>query len=346
LCLSGKGNLIMTTARPIVLFILLIVAGCLLVLQLRPTGTLPATPTTPLEVLPAGSLPTPSKYWIAQQMEVAYRALNSSYTPPNKYTEITRAQTYYFPRHNVMLTGIPKAGCTNWKIAMLRAEGALTDYQEKMLAVYAENVHGPMCEKYRMSSYKRSWNTTYNERIKSVQSVLVLRNPWVRAVSAYRQKLSSEHRTGGVLWGMKRIIVEDMRGEGAWHSKEDAPTFKEFIQYSIKENGIGDRHFRPQWKYISHDLIRYDHVIPLELVGQMVGPLFAELEIDRKNLEGSYDHTSDPRNQSSVVKAREFLSSLSLELVEEFYKIYKIDFMLLNYSNFTDPNFPLPVGYY
>eukprot|EP00116_Pleurobrachia_bachei_P006171 sb/3466433/ len=288
----------------------------------------------------------PSKEWIAQQMEKAYRALNSSYTPPSNYTEVTQPQTYYCPNINVFLTAIPKNGCSNWKVAMLRAEGVLNEWAERHIARDAEWIHGGISHAYRMPQYRNSWNTTYDERIKSVQSVLVLRNPWVRAVSAYRQKLSSEHRKGGVLYGLQKWIVERMRGKGAWQSREDSPSFKEFIEYSIQVGGINDRHFRPQWKYLSYDLIRYDHVIPLELAAQMVGPLFAELDIDRNNLEGSYDHTSDPRNQSSVVKAREFLSSLSLELVEEFYKIYKIDFMLLNYSNFTDPNFPLPVGYY
>ena len=109
---------------------------------------------------------------------------------------------------------------------------------------------------------------------------------------------------------------------------------------------MNEKHFTHQWKFISPNLIRYNHVIPLELAGQMAGPLFTELGISPDVLGGAYDESTDPRMESSVVKARELLGALPTELVEGFYRIYKIDFMLLNYSNFTDPAFPLPIGYH
>ena len=63
-------------------------------------------------------------------------------------------------------------------------------------------------------------------------------------------------------------------------------------------------------------------------------------------LPRSYDKQSDPRLQESVVKSRELFSTLDKGLVDQFYEIYKFDFMFLDYSNFSDPNFPFPNSYY
>eukprot|EP00116_Pleurobrachia_bachei_P005057 sb/3465319/ len=295
--------------------------------------------------VPSGDIPIPSQKWISIQMDKAYAALNSDYTPPSNYTAVVQPQTYYCPHINVFFTAIPKNGCTNWKTAMLRAEGIIGAKQEKIIARDPEWIHDMVSHPYRMPQYRRSWNTTFDERIKSARSVLVLRNPWVRAVSAYRQKLSGETK-GWALDYIGRIIINKVRGKGTQISDGDTPTFEEYMTYVVRKGGINEKHFNHQWKYISPNLIRYDHVIPLELAGQMAGPLFSELGIDHDVLRGAYDQSTDPRLASSVVKAREYLGALPAELVEGFYKIYKIDFMLLNYSNFTDPEFPLPVGYY
>ena len=60
-------------------------------------------------------------------------------------------------------------------------------------------------------------------------------------------------------------------------------------------------------------------------------------------LLNSYDAAPDPRTQSSTVKAREWLGKLDSELIEKLYSIFKVDFEMANYSNFTDANFPLPL---
>jgi hypothetical protein len=61
------------------------------------------------------------------------------------------------------------------------------------------------------------------------------------------------------------------------------------------------------------------------------------------SLYGSYDESKDPRLQKSTLFAKKWLSQLDPDVVEQLYSIFQADFALLNYSNFTHPDFPLPL---
>ena len=241
-----------------------------------------------------------------------------------------------------MFTGIPKTGCTNWKILLLELEGALDSGWRKRLEKNPPLVHTGISHPYRLPQYWK-WEGRYDERIKRATSLVVLRNPWVRAVSAFLQKLSGEKDQRGLehktdLPGLQKNIVNSLRG--GW-KEGDHPTFEEFIRYSIQENGISNIHFKPQIQYLDINTVRYNLVIPLEHIDKIAPQIFQSLSLEG-SLMPSYDSRSDARNQSSATETRELFSSLDDDLVEKFYEIYKYDFQLLNYSNFTDPDFPFP----
>ena len=61
-------------------------------------------------------------------------------------------------------------------------------------------------------------------------------------------------------------------------------------------------------------------------------------------LLGPYSgQSTDPRLQSSTLLAKEWLSKQDPEHIEKLYEIFKADFAMMNYSNFTHPDFPLPL---
>ena len=107
-----------------------------------------------------------------------------------------------------------------------------------------------------------------------------------------------------------------------------------------------DAHFKPQHTFLEVDKVRYDFIIPMELAEDMSREFFEKVGFNVRTLPGSYDGQTDPKLQTSVVKARELFSALDKRLVEKFYEIYKWDFKMLNYSNFSDPNFPFPNYHY
>ena len=46
-----------------------------------------------------------------------------------------------------------------------------------------------------------------------------------------------------------------------------------------------------------------------------------------------------------AIKAKEWLQELDTETINSLYTIFKADFMLANYSNFSHPDFPLPLDF-
>ena len=298
----------------------------------------------------------PSQEWLKEQLNLFYDALYSTYQPPSDWTHVSVNQTYYFPNINIIFTGIPKTGCSHWKELFLQAEGVLQGRLEHL-----PDVHLHLSFPYRLSNFAKTWNGLNDERIKTATSIVALRNPWVRAVSAYRQKLSSEKTQGNTLPKLQFEIIQSERNVShirdfahidpkklvhLLDTRIETPTFEEYVRYTVKGNEkiMENPHFSPQHMFLSVNKVRYDYILPMECSEKMSTEFLKKVGINIP-LPGSYDRETDPRLQTSVVKARELFSTLDKELVDKFYEIYKWDFKLLDYSNFSDPNFPFPNFY-
>ena len=290
----------------------------------------------------------PSQKWVKEQLNSFYDAMGSKYQAPSNWIhEQVPMQSYYFPEINVIFTGIPKTGCSHWKELFLQAEGVLQGRLE-----YLPNVHADLSLPYRLPLFSETWNGTNDQKIKTATSMVALRNPWVRAVSAYRQKLSSEKTQGNTLPYLQLAIVRSQRNidrkvlTPLVENMTVTPTFEEYIRYTVQKTKrlFTDTHFRPQYTFLSINNVRYDYIIPMEFAEQMSADFFKKVGINI-SLPGSYDKQSDPKLQTSVLKAKQLFSTLNQKLVDKFYEVYKLDFLLLNYSNFSDPNFPMPNSY-
>ena len=286
------------------------------------------------------NLKPPSQQWAHAQFYKTMSFLGWVYTPPNDWQKCG-LRTYYFPKINTMFTGTPKTGCSNWLIALLGAEGELDK------TVNGQNVawvHGGASNRHRIKSIAEQYDRTVLEK---AFSFTVVRNPWTRLVSGYRQKISSEKTQGGELKGARMNILSEIRGitdrevlEGLY------PTFEEFVRFVIKKktkNQNLDRHFHPQTTELCIPYAMYDVIVPLEYSATLSQEVWSKINGSETSLLGSYDKASDPRLQSSAMYAKKWLSEMDPDITEQFYAIFKGDFMLMNYSNFTHPDFPLPL---
>lgn len=282
----------------------------------------------------------PTQEWTHQQFD---RAMSyAGFQPPRvtgwKDWTACGPKTYYFCNISTIFTGVPKTGCSNWVAALLGANGDLDGVILKSLSL----VHKGLSNKYRMRSIRRRYNSS---DLQDTFSFTVLRNPWTRLVSGYRDKLSDEVTQGaskrdigiGIVAEMRSMDPEDVRTAKLY------PTFKEYVQWLIEHKGNVNVHFHPQYTTLCMPHVNYDYILPLELSGPMSSTILRRVRSNNTSLAGSYDKASDPRNQSSTRYAREWLSKLSTRTVNKLYRIFKPDFMMMNYSNFTDPDFPLPI---
>ena len=181
------------------------------------------------------------------------------------------------------------------------------------------------------------------EKASKIFSLIILRNPWTRLVSGYRDKISDESKTGPSLKRMSHRLYREMHPEEADSDEEGStayPSFSEFVEYIIN-NGLGNSHFLPQHIFLCEES-RYSYFGALELTNYHAQEVFRILNVT-SSVIGSYDESSDPRMSRTTIIAKQLLNSLSAETAEKFYESFKADFLLLNYSNYTDPNFPLPL---
>ena len=280
----------------------------------------------------------PPQIWIFNQFKKTMSWLDWKYVPPDNWNRCT-LRTYYFRKINTIFTGVPKTGCSNWLLALLHAEGEEADETdpEKIDTL----AHDAVFASHRIS---RLIGVYGNGAMQKAFSFAVVRNPWTRLVSGYRDKFSGEklndnYRAIGI------AIVSEMRG-----IKDPAvlqglhPTFADYARWLVKKGSHHhDRYFYPQVTDLCIPHVKYDFILPLEHSETLSKEVWRRLSLQDIGLLGSYDNLSDPRVQKSAHFAKEWLSELETEVTDKLYSFYKADFILMNYSNFTHPDFPLPL---
>ena len=283
------------------------------------------------------NLVPPSKKWTVSQVQKTLALLGIE--PPSKSNwTACNGRTYFFPKVNTIFTGVPKSGCTNWIALLLQAEGKLSKTLDPSKVNW---IHGETSAEFRMNHVRKNYT---NSDLDGVFSFAVVRNPWTRLVSGFRDKLSSEKTQGPSLRQIGMWVVRQIR-----HVKDRKllqelyPTFDEFVRWLIKRKGTSNGHFAPQTEQLCMEHAVYDRIIPLEHSSSLSQEILTNINASGTNLLDSYDKASDPRKQKSTLLAKKWLSELDQDIVEQLYNLFRADFKLMNYSNFSDPDFPLPL---
>ena len=283
------------------------------------------------------NLVPPSKSWTVSQVHKTLALLELELPSKNNWTACN-GRTYFFPKVNTIFTGVPKSGCTNWIALLLQAEGKLSKTLDPSKVNW---IHGETSAEFRMNHVRKNYT---NSNLDGAFSFAVVRNPWTRLVSGFRDKLSSEKTQGPSLRQIGMWVVRQMR-----HVKDRKllqklyPTFDEFVRWLIKRKGTSNGHFAPQTEQLCIEHAVYDKIIPLEHSGSLSREILTNINASGTNLLDSYDKASDPRKQKSTLLAKKWLSELDQDIVDQLYTLFRADFELMNYSNFTDPEFPLPL---
>ena len=109
----------------------------------------------------------------------------------------------------------------------------------------------------------------------------------------------------------------------------------------MREGHYRDVHFTPQINNLCIPHAIYDYIVPLEYSEILGQEIWTKLGVQETNPLGSDDQSSGPRYQKSALYAKEWLSELNTDLRDRLYSIFRTGFTLVNYSNFTHPDFPL-----
>lgn len=187
-----------------------------------------------------------------------------------------------------------KAGSSTWLSALVELSNHSSEDKAKIKAMFPGNYLKQ--GRYVAPMMTKTTYQSYHQRNFSKQSFIVVRHPFERLVSAYRDKLERSHlcclgknyindfyykRYGKAIVSQFRKKALDKFGSDFFNSTNNygapiavdwqlrpssqMPIFWEFVQYIIKTKGYNsDEHWTPTFKYCSMCLIKYDYILKFE----------------------------------------------------------------------------------
>ncbi|KAG7241978.1 hypothetical protein INR49_024734, partial [Caranx melampygus] len=239
-------------------------------------------------------------------------------------------------KHSLIYCYIPKVACTNWKRVMFvlnRSE----PYQDPM-SVSVDLVHLPN-QLTPLNSFSRTEMKCdvcgLQAKLKHYTKFMFVRDPFVRLISAYRDKFlrSNEyfyqnfgrnilHRYGNQ--ANPPQTVAEAFGLGV------RPSFYNFIQYLLDPLTERRQPFEPHWRQM-HRLchpchIQYDFIGHQETLQEDAEHLLRTLELQNDiRFPPSYE------NMTSTGSVLDWFRTVPLEDRRKLFKLYEADFRLFGY---------------
>ncbi|XP_047245078.1 carbohydrate sulfotransferase 11 isoform X1 [Girardinichthys multiradiatus] len=229
--------------------------------------------------------------------------------------------------HELIYCYVPKVACTNWKRVMmvLTGRGKYSDPME----IPSNQAHVPS----NLKTLNQYSIAEINHRLKNYFKFLFVREPFERLVSAYRNKFtlkynSSFHKRFGtrIIRRYRKNATQDALINGA------DVKFKEFIDYLVDPATQRDGPLNEHWQTV------YQLCHPCHIHYDMVGK-YETLEEDANyilQLVGVGDSLHFPSYAKSTrttdAMTAQFFSNISTQQQVQLYKLYKMDFLMFNYS--------------
>lgn len=178
-----------------------------------------------------------------------------------------------------------------------------------------------------------------------VISLIVVREPFVRLLSAYRDKL--ENVTPLYYRKLAKAIVADHRPKATdtvAAIKSHGPTFSEFVAYLIKNHRAKDKTFDEHWapyhQFCSPCAVNFTVVAKVEslskdsafVIHQLgLGHVLGRTEGDRRTrIRTVMNKSKDGRNTTALIKT--YFSQLSEDMLDKLLEIYGTDFEMFGYD--------------
>ncbi|XP_011485730.1 carbohydrate sulfotransferase 12-like [Oryzias latipes] len=237
-------------------------------------------------------------------------------------------------KHGIIYCYIPKVACTNWKRTLIALN-------------YSEPYPDP-------TSFEHNWvhdserfqylndfpKAEREAKLKHYTKFLFVRDPFVRLISAYRDKMLNYNQY--FYEGYVRLILllykkqTKMTYNHKVAKKEGLqPSFYEFIQYILDPRTEKKEPFEPHWRQmyrLCHPcLIEYDFVGHQESLQEDAQELLKMLKLeDDIKFPPSYE------NMTSGNSVMDWYQSVPLEDRRKLYRIYEEDFLLFGYRRPTE----------
>ncbi|CAH2075178.1 unnamed protein product, partial [Iphiclides podalirius] len=242
--------------------------------------------------------------------------------------------------HNLVWCNIFKAASSSW----LYKFNILGGYDKKFLS---RTRYTPLTLARRV--FPRPSEEELRDAITTpgVISLLIVREPFVRLLSAYRDKL--EYVSPPFYRKLAKTIVTEHREQATkilGPIKSDGPTFHEFVAYLIAQhrslgpNMVYDEHWAPYYQFCSPCAVNFSVIAKVEtlsrdsayVVHQLgLGHVLQKRVRDRRTrLRTVMNKSRDGKNTSALLK--HYFGQLDKRMLNDLLRIYGIDFEMFGYE--------------
>ncbi|KAM3864147.1 carbohydrate sulfotransferase 12-like [Diretmus argenteus] len=246
-------------------------------------------------------------------------------------------------RHGVIYCYVPKVACSNWKRLMIvLSESLLQDgvpYSDP-LAIPRDQVHNSSMHFTFNKFWKRYGKFSRHlmkVKLKKYTKFLFVRDPFVRLISAYRNKF--EMRNEDFYRRFAQVMLRRYANQPTPPASVDEafavglhPSFSQFVQYLLDPQTEKEMPFNEHWRQVyrlCHPCqIQYDFVGHLETVEEDAEQLLRQLRVDNV-----VEFPTSHRNLTADTWEADWFSTVPLEARRDLYKLYEPDFRLFGYDS-------------
>lgn len=228
-------------------------------------------------------------------------------------------------KHKLLYCYVPKVACTNWKRVLM----VLTDRINvtNLMDIPASLAHANT-SLTRLSEYNKAQAQYF---LTHYTSFLVVRQPFERVLSAYRNKLEDNQPSAKYFQArIGRYIIKRYRQNPSKIDLEtgDNVTFREFVQYLIREgirNDAANEHWKPIYELCYPCAVNYTFIGKYEHMDED-----SDVILNMVNAPPIlFPHSKSGQTSE---KLKFYLRQLPLSDIEQLYRMYELDFKLFGYN--------------
>lgn len=225
-------------------------------------------------------------------------------------------------RFNLVWCNVFKAASSTWLFNFLLMAG----FTEKDLQ---KSSSSPV-ELARKQAYARPSQDELRAALENpgATSFLIVRDPFERLLSAYRDKIES---TKQKFYRTLRCQIQQKAVQRRG-TRDCQPTFPEFVDYLLEERAKGhapNEHWAPYYSFCSPCQVAFDYVLRFESLPQEEAFLVAKVPGLSAVVKPHKVHSSHT-DYNAVT--RQYFSKLSALQLAQLYDIYRKDFVIFGYN--------------
>ncbi|KAM8842077.1 carbohydrate sulfotransferase 12-like isoform 1-T2 [Synchiropus picturatus] len=247
-------------------------------------------------------------------------------------------------RHQIIYCYVPKVACTNWKRVMLVLSQSLVSSSSGKPYTDPETIPPDLVHNSSLYFTFAKFFSHYGAlsrhmmalKLKHYTKFLFVRDPFVRLISAFRNKFERPNEFFYRHFGAAILRRYGNLSAAVPHTAAEAfaagirPTFQQFISYlldpELDGTDVSNEHWQQVYRLCHPCQVHYDFIGQLEHLESDSEQLLNLLRVDQL-----IRFPSGARNRTSASWVSDWFKQIPLTMRRDLYRLYRPDFQLFGY---------------